>query len=480
MRHKKTAAVAVVPVSLVLLAAAQIPVAGAQDARITDAPRIDTQVQDDEAPTRFIVEFTEEPSAPEERASILNSATDDPLPEVTEVREREDGTSVVAADKRMSDEEVQEFIKDTQNSGKVAHIEEDVRMFPMAVNDPRMGQQWALNGMAGPSIESAWENAPKRGDGQTIAVLDTGITSHPDLDENVAGGYDFISSSKQARDGDGWDPDPRDEGDWGEAGICGGGGGRPSPSSWHGTHVAGTSAAVTDNGEGVASVAPNATLQPVRVMGPCGGYSSDIFDAMDWASGGTVRGAEDNPNPASIINMSLGGPGTCSRYYQEVIDRVRSRGTVVVVAAGNENQNAANVSPASCSGVVTVAASGQRDEKASYSNYGEPVDITAPGGDARQGGGILSTYNSGSKQPEQPNYGSLQGTSMATPFVSGVAALIRGENPDMSPEEVATRLRDTARPIKGSCAGCGSGIVDPAAAAAGQSGEPPAVPKPGD
>lgn len=237
---------------------------------------------------------------------------------------------------------------------------------------------------------------------------------------------------------------------------------------------------MTDNGEGVASVAPNATLQPVRVMGPCGGYSSDIFDAMDWASGGTVRGAEDNPNPAGIINMSLGGPGTCSRYYQEVIDRVRSRGTVVVVAAGNENQNAANVSPASCSGVVTVAASGQRDEKASYSNYGESVDITAPGGDARQGGGILSTYNSGSKQPEQPNYGSLQGTSMATPFVSGVAALIRGENPDMSPEEVATRLRDTARPIKGSCEDCGSGIVDPAAAVGGQGGETPAVPKPGD
>lgn len=100
---------------------------------------------------------------------------------------------------------------------------------------------------------------------------------------------------------------------------------------------------MADNGQGVASVAPLATIQPVRVMGPCGGYSSDIIDAMDWASGGQVRGASKNPTPAKIINMSLGGQGKCSRSYQEAVDRARSRGTVVVVAAGNENQNAANV-----------------------------------------------------------------------------------------------------------------------------------------
>lgn len=477
MRHKRSVAIAAVPVSLLLVASAQLPVAGAQDAGIASAPRIDEQVKEDDAPTRFIVDYAEEPSTPEERAGILNSATDDPLPQVTEVREREDGTSVVTSEKRMSEQEIQEFIKDAQSSEEIAHIEEDVRVFPMAVNDPHFRQQWALNGSAGPSIETAWSSASKKGAGQTIAVLDTGITPHPDLDQNVKGGYDFISAAKEARDGDGWDPNPRDEGDWGEAGMCGGGG-QSSASSWHGTHVAGTSAAVSNNGQGVASVAPRATLQPVRVMGPCGGYSSDIIDAMDWASGGTVKGANKNPNPATIINMSLGGQGKCSRYYQEAVDRARSRGTVVVVAAGNESQNAANVQPASCRGVVTVAASGPRDQKSSYSNYGTPVDITAPGGDDRQGGGILSTYNSGQKRPAQANYSSLQGTSMATPFVSGVVALIRAENPGMSPDQVAARLRDTARPLKGSCNGCGAGIVDPAAAVGKGGGGKPEPTKP--
>ena len=159
------------------------------------------------------------------------------------------------------------------------------------------------------------------------------------------------------------------------------------------------------------------------------------------------------------------------------MDRARSRGTVVVVAAGNENQNAENVQPASCRGVITVAASGPRDQKSSYSNYGASVDVTAPGGDDRQGGGILATYNSGSKGPGQPSYSSLQGTSMASPYVAGVVALMLAENPGMNPDQVAARLRETARPLEGSCNGCGTGIVDPAAAVGERSGdqEPPAL-----
>ncbi len=455
------------------MVSAQAPVTSAQDGKIASAPNVGIQSQEDKAPTRFIVDFSDDVDKSEERIRTLNTATEESLPDVTEVREREDGTTVVTSDRKMSDDEVDKFMREALASGKVDHIEEDVRMYPMAVNDPHFRQQWSLNGSVGPSIETAWSNAPKRGAGQTIAVLDTGITNHPDLNQNVRGGYDFISSPQTGRDGDGWDPNPRDEGDWTEPGQCG----RANNSSWHGTHVAGISAAVADNGEGVASVAPRATIQPVRVMGPCGGYSSDIVDAIEWASGGTVRGVPRNPNPATVINMSLGGQGKCSRAYQQAIDNARSRGTVVVVAAGNESQNAANVTPASCRGVITVAASGPRDQKSSYSNYGAPVDVTAPGGDSNQGGGILATYNSGRQRPGRPSYGDLQGTSMAAPYVAGVVALMRAES-QMSPDQVAQRLRSTTRPLRGSCNGCGTGIVDPAAAVKRGGGNNPPAPQP--
>ncbi|MDK8794629.1 S8 family peptidase [Corynebacterium sp. MSK041] len=458
------------------MVSAQPPVASAQDVQISGAPDVGVQSQQDNAPTQFIVNFADDVDTPVERTRILNTTTEESLPDVTEVREREDGTTVVAADKKMSDHEVDTFMQEALASGKVDYIEEDVRMYPMAVNDPHFRQQWSLNGSVGSSIETAWSHAPSRGAGQTIAVLDTGITNHPDLNQNVRGGYDFISSPQTGRDGDGWDPNPSDEGDWTQPGQCG----RSTNSSWHGTHVAGIAAAVTDNREGVASVAPRATIQPVRVMGPCGGYTSDIIDAIEWASGGAVRGAPRNSNPATVINMSLGGQGRCSRLYQQAIDNARSRGTVVVVAAGNESQNAANVTPASCRGAITVAASGPRDQKAGYSNYGAPVDVTAPGGDSNQGGGILATYNSGRQQPAQPSYGSLQGTSMAAPYVAGVVALIRAESPRLSPDQVAQRLRATTRPLRGNCNGCGTGIVDPAAAVSqGQDNNPqPPAPQP--
>src|SRR5690606_7514122 len=134
-----------------------------------------------------------------------------------------------------------------------------------------------------------------------------------------------------------------------EAGECGGGyPPQDSGSSWHGTHVAGTIAAVTNNGIGVAGVAYNAKVVPVRVLGKCGGLTSDIADAIVWASGGSVTGVPSNPYPADVINMSLGGGGSCSSTTQAAINTARSNGTVVVVAAGNENTNASNSNPANC------------------------------------------------------------------------------------------------------------------------------------
>src|SRR5690606_35071991 len=161
----------------------------------------------------------------------------------------------------------------------------------------------------------------------------------------LVAGYDFISDASIAGDGNGRDSNPQDEGDWEN----------PYPSSWHGTHVAGTIAAVTNNAKGVAGVAFGARVQPVRVLGHGRGCTSDITDAIVWASGGTVSGVPANATPAEVINMSLGGGGYCSSTYQNAINSAVSRGTVVVVAAGNSNANVANFTPASCSNVIAVA-----------------------------------------------------------------------------------------------------------------------------
>src|SRR5690606_31257016 len=153
------------------------------------------------------------------------------------------------------------------------------------------------------------------GNGVVVAVLDTGITRHGDLDANVLPGYDFISDAGKANDGDGRDNDPSDPGDWVTLNQCPGGN-RAENSSWHGTHVAGTIAAVTNNAKGVAGTAFGARILPVRVLGTCGGYDSDIADAIVWAAGGSVSGVPTNANPAEVINLSLGGGGACGRTSQ--------------------------------------------------------------------------------------------------------------------------------------------------------------------
>jgi subtilisin family serine protease len=197
------------------------------------------------------------------------------------------------------------------------------------------------------------------------------------------GGYDFISDAFVANDGDGRESNAQDPGDWNTAGQC-----PPDPgaypSSWHGTHVAGTIAAVSNNGSGVAGVAFGARVLPLRVLGRCGGYTSDIADAIVWASGGSVSGVPANSNVAKVVNLSLGGAGACDTTTQNAINSARTRGTVIVVAAGNENQNASNSSPANCSGVIAVASVNRSGGRAYYSNFGSVVDVAAPGGDVRQ------------------------------------------------------------------------------------------------
>lgn len=327
-------------------------------------------------------------------------------------------------------------------------------------NDTRYSEQWHyFESTAGLNLPLAWGLGT--GSGIVVAVLDTGYRPHADLAANLVAGYDFISDLATAADGNGRDSSALDPGDWTSFNECGDGGDATN-SSWHGTHVAGTIAAVANNSAGVAGVAYGAKVQPVRVLGKCGGYDSDIADAIVWASGGTVAGVAANANPARVLNLSLGGSGPCGATTQTAINGARSRNAVVVVAAGNESVDAANSSPANCSGVIPVASVNRSGNLAYYSNYGDVVLVAAPGGDTSflEGDGILSTLNTGLQGPGNDTYAYYQGTSMATPHVAGAVALMLSRNPNLLPSGVHTRLRTSVKLFPGDCDGCGAGIVD--------------------
>ena len=362
---------------------------------------------------------------------------------------------------------LQQVITTLRADPEVEYAEEDRLMHPLFTpNDSRYGEQWQyFESIGGLGMPSAWDSAT--GSSVVVAVLDTGYLPHSDLAGNLLPGYDFIDDTFVSQDSDGRDSDALDPGDWEIADQCYSGS-PASDSSWHGTHVAGSIAAETDNGTGVAGVAFDARVVPVRVLGRCGGYMSDIADGIIWAAGGNVSEVPENPNPAQVVNLSLGGSGSCSFTSQAAIDIARSRGSTVVVAAGNANTDASNSTPANCTGVITVAATNRAGARAYYSNYGSVVDMAAPGGGS--GGGILSTLNTGITNPGSDSYEYYQGTSMAAPHVAGVAALLYATDPSITPDGVEIILKNTSRAFPGSCSQCGSGIVDAAAAVAAAAG----------
>jgi serine protease len=390
------------------------------------------------------------------------------------------GSQVLKMDRKLSIAEATRLAADIAASDpNVEYAEPDRLMRRMFTpNDTRYNEQWHyFEATGGINAPAAWDKAT--GTGVVVAVLDTGYRPHADLDANILQGYDFISDAFVGNDGNARDTDARDPGDWINPGECGPG--DPATfeaSSWHGTHVAGTVAAVTNNASGVAGVAFNAKVVPARVLGKCGGYTSDIADAIVWASGGSVSGVPANANPAKVINLSLGGGGSCGTTTQNAINSARSRGTAVIVAAGNSNANAGNFSPANCSGVVTVAATGRNGGKASYSNFGATVEVAAPGGSGGSNS-VLSTLNAGSTTPGADNYALYNGTSMATPHVAGVAALMFQAKPSLTPDEVTSILQSTARAFPASCSQCGSGIVNASAAVDAALGTVPPVDPPG-
>ena len=387
------------------------------------------------------------------------------------------GSQVLKVDRQLSLAEAERLAADIAASDpNVEYAEPDRIMRKVFTpNDTQYNQQWHyFEAAGGINAPPAWDKAT--GTGVVVAVIDTGYRPHADLNANILPGYDFISDTFVANDNSGRDSNAQDPGDWVNPGECGPG--DPASfeaSSWHGTHVSGTIAGVTNNSNGIAGVAFNARVVPARVLGKCGGFTSDIADAIIWTSGGTVTNVPANANPARVINLSLGGGGSCGATTQSAINSARSRGTSVIVAAGNSNANAANFSPANCTGVVTVAAVGRNGGKASYSNFGATVEVAAPGGSGGANS-VLSTLNAGQMGPGADSYALYNGTSMATPHVAGVTALMLSARSTLTPDQVTSILQSTARAFPATCSQCGSGIVNANAAVDAALGGPPPQP----
>ena len=325
-------------------------------------------------------------------------------------------------------------IKALRRDPGVVSAEPNYRVWPMAVpDDEAYPFQWHYPLI---NLPAAWDLTT--GDPAVIvAVIDTGILSgHPDLAGQLVPGYDFIANAQAARDGTGIDPNPEDPGD----------GGRFGSSSFHGTHVSGTIAAASDNGIGVAGVAWNARIMPVRVLGVAGGTSYDVDQGIRFAAGLANDSGTVPAQRADIINLSLGG-GPFSQSSQALINEVRAAGVIVVASAGNEASSVPGY-PASYAGVISVSAVDSQRRVTSYSNFGSQIDVAAPGGDngvdiTGDGypDGVLSTGGSESSSA-QINfvYPFLAGTSMASPHVAGVLALMKSVNPTLSPADIDTLL----------------------------------------
>ncbi|MEV0900302.1 S8 family peptidase [Actinoplanes sp. NPDC049802] len=317
----------------------------------------------------------------------------------------------VATDKA----EAAQLIAQARQAGGTLHVELDVRGHALeapTIDDEHAVHQWDLGKLG---VEEAWQSST--GEGVTVAVIDSGVDAgHPDLADNMVAGYDAIEDT--------------DGGDFDDNG--------------HGTHVAGTIAAVTGNGVGIAGIAPHARIMPIKVLDAEGsGYMSDTAEGIVWA---TDKGAQ-------VINLSLGSADQVDAV-SEAIAYAREQGVTVIAAAGNERANGSPVNfPAADEGVIAVAATDDQDEVAEFSNEGDYLDVAAPGA------GIMSTVPDG-------GYEEYSGTSMASPHVAGVAALLVAYRPDLGPDDVEEVLESTAVDLgeEGFDTDYGNGRIDARAA----------------
>ncbi|MDM7948742.1 S8 family peptidase [Hydrogenophaga sp.] len=411
---------------------------------------------------------------------------------------------VATLEQAVSAAEARAMMQRLQADPAVLDVMIDQRAKPHFVpNDPYFTgrDQWHLQPSSvipgGLNVNDAWDRST--GSGVVIAILDGGYVTHADLLPNVLPGYDFVSADPPgstptlagqpfwtANDGNDRDSFALDPGDWVTqaevtAGFCD----EATPeSTWHGSHVAGLAGAAGNNSQSGLGVAFGARILPVRVLGRCGGYVSDILAGARWAVGLDVLGVPRNPTPARILNLSLGLPGTCSSTIQSVIDEVRSQDVSIVASAGNDGNTLISV-PANCRGVFAVTAHTREGDSADYANVGSGVRISAAGGGLNtllleQPGsprGIVSTGNAGLTVPTSDADLLLSGTSMAAPQVAGVLALLAAVRPDLSMSTLESFVVGSARafPAGGYCATnpqalpsgfCGSGLLDADAAMA--------------
>ncbi len=307
-----------------------------------------------------------------------------------------------------------------------------------------------------------------------VAIIDSGYVPHADLAQRILPGYDFVSAIDTANDGDGRDPDPRDPGDWidaaDKAGLFAGRDCDVEPSSWHGTAVAGAIGANGNNGSWTTGVDWSAGLAPLRALGKCGGDDFDIAEALAWAGGLEVTDAPANPYPAQVVNMSLGDNGPCPKYFQNVVDLVLAKGiTRAIVASAGNFHTADPHTPSDCIGVISVGATSASGARASYSNFGARVDLSAPGGSGTGSAfKILTLYNRGATVPGTDTVAALAGTSFSAPLVSGAVALMLSLAPQLTAAELRDLLKATVQPFPATSdctpATCGAGILNAAAA----------------
>ena len=373
----------------------------------------------------------------------------------------------------------------------VAFADVDERRYPHALPDdplfvPVIGSssgQWYLqppssatptSDAAATDAVSAWD-ITKGSTGTVIADVDSGIRfDHPDLLRAGFGGrllpgYDFVGQDYNAstsaalgtylvaNDGDAYDPDPADPGDWINSTDLLNTALFPSAncsvedSTWHGTRVVGVLGALTNNGVGVAGMTWVPYILPVRALGKCGGYDSDIIAGIEWSVGLSVNGVPDNPYPADIVNLSLGGSGACPSDYQSAITTLSSMGVLVVASAGNESGPVD--APGNCAGVLTVAGLRNIGTKVGYSSLGAEVGIAAPAGNCVNSSGaclrsIDTTTNTGLTVPVSNTYTNQTnpnlGTSFSAPIVSGIAALMRSVNANLTPAQLISRIESSA------------------------------------
>jgi serine protease len=385
--------------------------------------------------------------------------------------------------------------------GEVEYAVEDGRRRAQRVpNDPLYLQGPAVVGASGGPVSGQWYLRPPQastlttGDEITssinaqgawdittghpsvvVAVLDTGIRpDHPDLAGKVLPGYDMVSDATVANDGNGRDADPSDPGDWINASdkatstfsTC-----DISDSSWHGTMTAGLIGASTNNGVGMAGVGWGVKIVPVRVLGKCFGYDSDIIAGMRWGAGLSVPGVPANAHPAKVLNLSLGGDGACSAAYSQAVNEINAAGVVIVASAGNSSGHAVGT-PANCPGVIGVGGLRHIGTKVGFSDIGPELTISAPAGNCVNTNAgepclypILTTANTGTTTPGSARYTDgfdiSVGTSFSAPLVSGTAALMMTAHRGLTPAQVIAALKSTARafPQTGAPADASSGPI---------------------